>query len=80
MPVKVADSLNLRFFPEMMKVKCLVPVKDFASINGASFKVLADTAQLHRLEPLLDIRLVKVPENVQVLKTEPDKVEYLIVN
>lgn len=79
-PVKVADSLNLRFFPETMKVKCLVPVRDFASINGASFKVLADTAQLHRLRPLLDIKLVQVPENVQVLKTEPSQVEYLIVN
>lgn len=79
-PVKVTDSLNLRFFPETMKVKCLVPIRDFASINGASFKVLADTAQLHRLRPLLDIKLVQVPENVQVLKTEPSQVEYLIVN
>ena len=79
-PVKVTESINLRFFPETMKVKCLVPIKDYASINGASFKVLADTAQLHQLQPLLDIKLVQVPDNVQVLKTEPDKVEYLIVN
>lgn len=79
-PVKVTESINLRFFPETMKVKCLVPIKDYASINGASFKVLADTAQLHQLQPLLDIKLVQVPDNVQVLKTEPDKVEYLIIN
>ena len=79
-PVKVTESINLRFFPETMKVKCLVPIRDYASINGASFKVLADTAQLHQLQPLLDIKLVQVPDNVQVLKTEPDKVEYLIIN
>ena len=79
-PVKVTDSLNLRFFPETMKVKCLVPIRDYASVNGASFKALADTAQLHRLEPLLDVKLVQVPDNVQVLKTEPDQVEYLIIN
>ena len=78
-PVKATDSLNLRFFPETMKVKCLVPIRDYASINGNSFVVLADTAQLHRLQPLLDIKLVQVPENVQVLKTEPGQVEYLIV-
>ena len=78
--MKCTDSVTLRFFPETMKVKCLVPIRDYASISGASFKVLADTAQLHHLEPLLDIKLVQVPENVQVLKTEPDKVEYLIVN
>ena len=79
-PVKVTDTVNCRFFPETMKVKCLVPIRDFANVTAASFLVLADTAQLHRLEPLLDIRLTKVPEHVQVIKTEPDQVEYLIVN
>lgn len=79
-PVRVTDSINCRFFPETMKVKCLVPIRDFASVNAASFLVLADTAQLHGLQPLLDIRLVKVPEHVQIIKTEPEQVEYLIVN
>ena len=79
-PVKCTDSVNLRFFPEMMKVKCLVPIRDYASISGASFTVLADTAQLHQLQPLLNIKLVRVPDNIQVLKTEPEQVEYLIVN
>ena len=79
-PVKVTDTVNCRFFPETMKVKCLVPIRDFANVNAASFLVLADTAQLHRLEPLLDIRFTKVPEHVQVMKTEPDQVEYLIIN
>ena len=79
-PVKCTDSVTLRFFPETMKVKCLVPIRDYASITGASFKVLADTAQLHQLQPLLNIKLVQVPDNVQVLKTEPEQVEYLIVN
>ena len=79
-PVKVTDTLNLRFFPETMKVKCMVPIRDFASVNAAAFSVEADTAQLHRLQPLLDIKLVSVPEHVQVLKTEPEQVEYLIIN
>ena len=79
-PVKIADSLTLRFFPETMKVKCMVPIKDYASITGASFLVLADTAQLHQRKPLLDIKLDQVPENVHVVKTEPRQVEYLILN
>lgn len=79
-PVMVTDSLNCRFFPETMKVKCLVPIRDFASVNATSFLVLADTAQLHQLKPLLDIHLVQVPNNVHVIKTEPEQVEYLIVN
>lgn len=79
-PVKATDRRNLRFFPETVKVKCMVPIKEYASINGALFKVLADTAQLHQLQPLLDVKLVQVPENVQVLRIEPEQVEYLIVN
>lgn len=79
-PVMVTDSLQLRFFPENMSVRCMVPIRDFASLSPASFQVLADTAQLHLRQPLLDIRLVQVPEHVQVIKTEPDQVEYLIVN
>ncbi len=79
-PVKLADTVNCRFFPETMRVKCMVPIRDFANVTAASFLVLADTAQLHRLQPLLDIRLAKVPDHVQVVKTEPDQVEYLIVN
>lgn len=79
-PVMVTDAVRCRFFPETMKVKCLVPIRDFASVNATSFLVLADTAQLHRLQPLLDIRLVQIPEHVQVIATEPDQVEYLIVN
>lgn len=79
-PVTINDPLQVRLFPETMSVKCLVPMRDFATLSPASFQVLADTAQLHHRQPLLDIRLVKVPDHVQVLKTEPDQVEYLIVN
>ena len=79
-PVTVTDSLQVRFFPETMDVKCLVPICDFASLSPAAFQVLADTAQMHLRQPLLDIRLTKAPEHVQVIKTEPDQVEYLIVN
>ena len=79
-PVTVDDTLVVRFFPETMKVKCMVAIKDFATINGKAFLVLADTAQLHCRQPLLDIRLARVPEHVVVMKTEPDQVEYLIVN
>ena len=79
-PVRVTDTLNCRFFPETMKVKCMVPICDYASITATSFVALADTAQLHRLQPLLDIRLTQVPPYVQVIKTEPEQVEYLIIN
>ena len=79
-PVSITDSLELRFFPEKISLKCMVPIRDFASITPQSFLVQADTAQLHRLQPLLDVRLLRVPDYVQVIKMEPTQVEYLIIN
>lgn len=78
-PVEADDSLELRFFPETVKLKCMIPIRDYAAIGPASFQVVADTAQLHRLQPLLDVRLVKEPAHVQVLRMEPAQVEYLII-
>ena len=78
-PIKVADSLRMRFFPETMKVKCLVAIKDYASIVPEDFSVAVDRQQLEALQPLLDVRLASWPQYVQVLSTSPDKVEYLIV-
>ena len=79
-PVEADDPLELRFFPETVRLKCMIPIRDYASIGPASFQVVADTAQLHRLQPLLDVRLVKEPAHVQVLRMEPNQVEYLIIH
>lgn len=79
-PVTTTDSLSVRFFPETMKVRCMVAIKDFGQLNPSSFQVLADTAQLHRREPLLNIALVRVPDHVVVISAKPSQVEYLIIN
>ncbi len=78
-PIKVSDSLKLRFFPETMSVKCLVAMRDYASISPESFSVAVDEQQLKAMQPLLDVRLASWPPTVQILATRPDKVEYLIV-
>jgi len=79
-PVMVTDTLQVRFFPEAVDVRCMVPIRDYANISPSSFKLFADTAQLHRRQSLLDVYVDQVPEHVQVLRMEPDQVEYLIVN
>ena len=78
-PIKSPEALQIRFFPEALTVKCLVAIKDYASINTDDFRIEIDTAQLHALQPLLDVRLKSWPQYVQVLDSWPDKVEYLIV-
>ena len=78
-PITVADSLKVRFFPDKMTVKCLVAMKDYASITPEGFSVAVDMQQLKAMQPLLDVRLASWPPIVQVLSSRPDKVEYLIV-
>lgn len=78
-PIVATDSLRVRFFPDKMTVKCLVAMKDYASITPDGFKVAVDMQQLKAMQPLLDVRLASWPPTVQVINTRPDKVEYLIV-
>ena len=78
-PIQASDSLKLRFFPETLSVKCLVAMRDYASITPESFKVAVDKQQLKAMQPLLDVSLASWPPTVQILATRPDKVEYLIV-
>lgn len=78
-PIKMTDSLKMRFFPETMSVKCLVAMRDYASITPESFSVAVDKQQLKAMQPLLDVRLASWPPTVQIISTRPDKVEYLIV-
>ena len=78
-PIQMTDSLKMRFFPETMTVKCLVAMRDYASITPENFTVAVDKQQLKAMQPLLDVRLASWPPTVQILSTRPDKVEYLIV-
>ena len=78
-PILVADNPKLRFFPETLSVKCLVAMKDYATIVPEDFTVAIDKEQLEALQPLLDVRLASWPNTIQILSTHPDKVEYLIV-
>ena len=78
-PIKMDDSLKMRFFPETMSVKCLVAMRDYASITPESFGVAVNREQLKAMQPLLDVSLASWPPTVQILSTHPDKVEYLIV-
>ena len=78
-PIKASGNLRVRFFPETMSVKCLVAVRDYASITPEHFSVAVDKQQMEAMQPLLDVRLASWPPTVQILRTHPDKVEYLIV-
>ena len=78
-PIRVPNGRMLRLFPENMTVKCHVAMKDYNTIKPSDFEATVDVQQLNALQPLLDVKLVSWPDYVQILSTQPDKVEYLIV-
>lgn len=78
-PLAQPDSLHLRFFPEAVKVKFHVAIKDYPGLTPDLFRVEVDKEQLKALQPLLDVSLTAWPSYVQILSTNPEKVEYLIV-
>lgn len=78
-PIALPDTLRLRLFPDAMRVKCLVAIKDYSDLAPENFKAEFNDKQFRALLPLLDVKLTSWPPNVQVLETEPNKVEYIIV-
>lgn len=78
-PLTHPDSLHVRFFPDVVTVKCHVSLKDYNGLTPEMFRVEVDKGQLEALQPLLDLSLTAWPPYVQVLNITPEKVEYLIV-
>jgi YbbR-like protein. len=78
-PIQKVRDMNLRYFPENIKVRCLVAIKDFSDITPNSFKAEINKTQLSNLEPLLNVKLTHSPNNVHILKVEPEQVEYIIL-
>lgn len=78
-PLVQPDSLHVRFFPEVVKVKCHVSIKDYPGLTPDLFRVEVDKRQLDNFQPLLNVSLTLWPSYVQVLNVDPEMVEYLIV-
>lgn len=78
-PVSMPDSLNMRLFPESVKVKFIVAMRDYPSMTPDLFKVEFDPSQIDKERMLLDLKLVMQPSNIELVSVTPQRVEYLIV-
>lgn len=78
-PIKPIDSLEIRFIPSSVQVKCLIAIKDYAKTNAESFSAIIDSADFANRNPLLHVSL-QSPGNLQVLGFAPDRVEYIIIS
>ena len=78
-PISVPDSLKMRLFPETVKVKFIVAMKDYPSMKADMFHVGINPSQIDGGSALLDLKLDGRPENVELISVDPQRVEYLIV-
>ena len=78
-PISSIDSLEIRFIPSSVQVKCLVAIKDYAKTNAEAFSAVPDSADFANRNPLLHVSL-QSPGNLQVLGVTPERVEYIIIS
>ncbi len=81
-PVKILnrpDSINIRIFPDVVTVKCLVAISDYKKIEEIPFEVVLDLskADLSSSEKI-PLGLRNIPPFVSSLRVTPSEVDFLI--
>lgn len=69
----------LKSFPDKCTITCMVPVKDFRSIDASMFAVSVsfDPSQIKAKK--LKVKLTLSPRRIKILKISPEEVEFIIV-
>jgi hypothetical protein len=71
---------QLKTFPDKAEVFYLVPMKEFMKIQPSLFNIVLDTLGLYERRQLLNIRLDKSPQQIQIRHIHPIAVEYILVD
>lgn len=78
-PISVDNPESIRLFPDAVKVRFILAIKDFPTISADDFRIEVDATQADGEQTLLDVNIVKQPNHIELLAVEPQKVEYLLV-
>ena len=76
--INIPPSIILKTFPDKFDVIFKVRVEDYASITADMFRVVADYLKVNPKENTLKIDIARQPLNIQNLKMQPERVEFLI--
>lgn len=74
----IPDGIQLHLFPNKVKIRYIVAMKDYPIINELSFKATIDTSNVF-INETLPVNLLLHPNNTQILGINPEEVEYLVV-
>lgn len=77
-PINVPANVVVKTFPDKVDVVFLVAVEDVAAIHEDMFRVVIDYSKVDPKSNTLQCQFVKQPVNIKNLRTDPQRVEYLI--
>lgn len=77
-PITTPDESQLHLFPNKVKIRYIVAIKDYRTINELSFKVSIDPDDIFTNETL-PVNLELHPNNTQIISITPKAVEYIVV-
>jgi hypothetical protein len=70
----------IKIFPDKVEIICRVPLSVYPTINASDFAVETNFEPSAIKEKKLQVKLVKKPNKVRVLKINPPEVEYIIIS
>lgn len=77
--INVPDTVNIRLFPDMVTLQCIVALSDYNNIQDAPIEAIIDLKDLDVMATnRLKVILEKMPEYASQVKVNPQYVEYLI--
>jgi hypothetical protein len=80
LPKQTSSKFVLKTFPDKCTITCLVPLRDFRSVDADLFSVFvsSDPAKIQGTNKL-KVELAKSPARVKVLKIVPEEVEFIFL-
>jgi hypothetical protein len=81
-PVKIINSsgLKIKTFPDKVKVFYNVALKDYSKIEPGMIFAVADISSVNMKEDdRIKVSVVSYPSFIRINKTEPEKVEFIII-
>jgi hypothetical protein len=80
-PVTIGgENQNLKIFPDKVEIICRIPLSEYSHIEASDFLAQVEFLPSSAHEKKLQVKLVKTPEKVIVLKINPDEVEYILIS
>ncbi len=68
----------MKTFPNKTTLQIKVGLLEYDSLQASQFKLVVDYKDIQKNKHKLPVKIEQQPDNVNIIKIIPDKVEYLI--